>query len=187
MVQLRLAYGVWRQLAPPAGPADSSAAFDALLAELSCTVRRLTFAMAPPEWHDGLLPALESLAAELGLRSGLKVQLEGQCLLEADAPAVPAGHRAVACRVVREMSLNALKHARASSLHIRAFVASGQLFISVQDDGLGLPTDMPGLPAKGLGLRGARAQLRALGGDLMLRSSPGTGTCATLNLPLLPA
>jgi len=187
LVQLRLAYGAWRQLAPPAGPADASAAFDALLAELSGTVRRLTFAMAPPDWHDGLMPALESLAADLGLRSGLTVHLAGTSLLAVGPAAVPAAQRAVACRVVRELGLNALKHARASCLHIRASVAGGQLVISVQDDGQGLPADAAQRPTDGLGLRSARAQLRALGGSLMLRSAPGAGTCATLTLPLPPA
>ncbi|PTT92157.1 hypothetical protein DBR42_02580 [Pelomonas sp. HMWF004] len=187
LVQLRLAYGAWRQTAPPAGPADPGAVFDALLAELSGTVRRLTSALAPPDWHDELLPALESVAAELGLRSGLQVRLDGDALRAAGALAAPAPLRAVACRVVRELGLNVQKHARASRLDIQGAVVAGQLCICVKDDGIGLPAACAERPADGLGLRSARAQLRALGGSLVLQSTPGQGTCATLTLPLAPA
>jgi signal transduction histidine kinase len=186
LVQLRLAYGAWRLAAPPTGPDDPGAVFDALLAELSCTVRHLTSALAPPDWHDELLPALESVAAELALRSRLQVRLNGDALRATDTLSAPGPLRAVACRVVRELGLNVLKHARASSLDIQVAVVAGQLSIRVKDDGIGLPAEAAARPADGLGLRSARAQLRALGGSLVLQSSPGQGTCAMLTLPIIP-
>ena len=186
LVQLRLAYGAWRQAAPPAGPDTPGAVFDALLAELSGTVRHLTSALAPPDWHDDLLPALESVAAELGLCSALQVRLDGGALRATDALAAPAPLRAVACRVVRELGLNVLKHARASSLDIQVAIVAGQLSIRVKDDGIGMPGEAATRPAQGLGLRSARAQVRALGGSLVLQSAPGQGTCAMLTLPIFP-
>ncbi|MDR7334578.1 ATP-binding protein [Roseateles asaccharophilus] len=191
LVQLRLAYGAWRQESLPihlrSGSAqdprvDPGAVFDSLLRELSDTVRRLSFALAPPAWHDDLLAALESVAAELGLRSQLRVQLDTSELQAEGAPTMQAPLRAVVCRVVRELGLNVQKHAGASAVLIHARPLSGRLCVSVEDDGCGLAGDVAS-PRQSLGLRSARAQLQALGGDLTLHPRPDRGTCATLTLP----
>ncbi|RZL40180.1 MAG: hypothetical protein EOP35_01615 [Rubrivivax sp.] len=184
LVQLRLAYGAWRDEAvSPGRPSDAGPRFDALLSDLSGAVRRLTTALAPPEWHEELVPALHAIAAELGLRSGLQVTFDADA---ADGLGeAPATLRALVCRVVRELGLNAMKHARASRLDIRVTVIGGRLRVHVTDDGVGLSVSAAG-PRDGWGLRSARAQLRAVDGSLVLTSTPGRGTRATLTVPLLP-
>lgn len=180
LVQLRLAYASWRDTQATGTSTGPGPIFEGLLAELSTRVRRLTLAMAPPQWHDDLLPALESVAAELALRSGLTVQLDAAALREPGAASLPVDLRVVACRIVRELGLNVQKHAQARELQLQASVAGGQLRVAVRDDGVGLSEQH----AEGLGLRSARAQLRALGGSLTLHARDGGGTCATLCLPL---
>jgi len=190
LVQLRLAYGAWRygcSTSPqPQGPQDLGAAFDTLLAEFAATVRHLTCAFAPPVWHVDLSAALESVAAELRLRSALQVRLDSKALQAADAPEVPPHLSTLACRVVRELCLNVQKHAAASSVHIRVELTTGRLNIVVRDDGRGVLPDSVHCAAKGLGLSSARTQVGAVGGALILRSTPGAGTCALLKLPLHP-
>jgi signal transduction histidine kinase len=181
VVQLRLTYGAWQQAATPSGDTAPGAAFGALLAELSGTLRRLSFALAPPDWHDDLSSALESVAAELRLRGSLSVRLDVTALQCLAAPVLPAVARRVVSRVVRELGMNVLKHAGASCVRIHADVVNRQLRIDVQDDGCGPPAVVASV---GLGLRSARAQLRALGGSLALVPGPGGGSHATLTLPV---
>lgn len=192
LVQLRLAYGAWRQenlavRAAPTSPVDgvisAAAVFDGLLGELCDTVRRLSFALAPPDWHDDLPTALESVATELRLRSGLEVRLDTAALVARGATPVAAAVHAVVCRVVRELGLNVQKHAGARNVSIEVRQVAGRLRVCVEDDGRGLASGIAG-SMQGLGLRSARAQLADLGGDLTLRSMPGGGTCVTLSLPI---
>nr|WP_297384893.1 ATP-binding protein [uncultured Roseateles sp.] len=175
--------------------------FGELLGELSETVRTLAFALAPPDWHGDLPTALEAVAVELGLRGTLEVRIDGRALSAADTAEVPDAQRAAACRVVRELCLNVQKHARATRIEITPKIRQGWLSVRVRDDGRGLPTVPRGAhrpeqasevdwrgaaDGHGLGLGGARAQLQAMGGALVLRSEPGRGTSATLLLPLAP-
>lgn len=180
-------------------PAHPATRFGELLGELSETVRTLAFALAPPDWHGDLPTALEAVAVELGLRGTLEVRIDGRALSAADTAEVPDAQRAAACRVVRELCLNVQKHARATRIEITPKIRQGWLSVRVRDDGRGLPTVPRGAhrpeqaseddwrgaaDGHGLGLGGARAQLQAMGGALVLRSEPGRGTSATLLLPL---
>jgi signal transduction histidine kinase len=59
--------------------------------------------------------------------------------------------------------------------------------VTVADDGVGIdPTQpLPRLsPHGGFGLHSAQAQVRALGGTLLLESGRGAGCVATVTLPL---
>lgn len=155
-----------------------------LVKQAAETARSLTHELGASLVGAALLPSLQGIAQELTRRSGIAVALEvphaGFCL--------PEPQRSVACRTVRELCLNAQKHASARRVSIGSRVSAGWLWIDVQDDGQGL--GVPALrtwrasPDGGFGLASAQAQLRALGGDLQLRSRPGRGTCARLMLPL---
>lgn len=185
IVRLRLAFGEWRQDATaPAGADPALAQVTALLGELSQTVRTLTFALAPPDWHGDLPTALAAMAAELGLLGPLAIHVDGSAMAPPGTTEIPAAQRAVACRVVRELCLNVQKHAKASRVDIVPTVDAGWLSVRVRDDGRGFATGQGAAEARGLGLSGARAQLQALGGALVLRSEPGRGTCATLLIPI---
>ena len=167
-----------------AGEDDPSTRFGDLLGELSQTVRTLAFALAPPEWHHDLPTALEAVAVELGLRGTLEVRIDAEALAARDTPRIPDAQRAAACRIVRELCLNVQKHARATRVEITPRIEQGWLSVRVRDDGRGLPDWREAADGHGLGLGGARAQLQAMGGALVLRSEPGRGTSATLLLPL---
>jgi signal transduction histidine kinase len=190
IVHIRLKLGEWRH-AGASGAQGAADEMTALVTDLGQTVRALTFALAPPAWHGGLLPALEALACELGQRAGLEV-----CVVAASRDIdVPERQRALACRVVRELCLNVHKHAQARHVEIAPRLQDGWLCIRVQDDGRGLlPSSTPATsPSRivrfesGLGLASARAQLRAMGGSLHVQSEAGGGTCARVLLPILTA
>jgi signal transduction histidine kinase len=68
---------------------------------------------------------------------------------------------------------NAAKYAEATSVEIRLAQAEHELRFEVVDDGRGFD---PGAIGYGTGLQGMADRLDALGGDLSVRSAPGTGT-----------
>ncbi len=95
---------------------------------------------------------------------------------------------------VRELLMNALKHAESKEVAIRLFESDGDLCIEVHDDGIGFDLAAAAAAAAAgststamsskLGLFSIRERMTALGGRFDLKSSPGAGTTATLVLPL---
>jgi signal transduction histidine kinase len=103
-----------------------------------------------------------------------------------DTSQLPSTVQAVVLRVVRELLLNAYKHAGASMVTVKLVSAATRQTISVSDDGQGI--DRSGSkrafgPDGGFGLASAEAQMQAIGGRLCLESKPDCGTTASLTLP----
>jgi two-component system sensor histidine kinase UhpB len=95
-------------------------------------------------------------------------------------------------RVGREAILNVVKHARAQRAELNVFRKDGAVYLSVADDGVGIPHLADGTArlevAGHYGLRGMRERLEALGGHLAIRPGrEGRGTLVLASLPLPPA
>ena len=90
--------------------------------------------------------------------------------------------------IVRELTANAVRHGRASSVAISGRLADGQLRFTVLDDGIGFDPSACAGPSEGhFGLDGIRDRLRRLNGDFTIESSPLDGTCAVITLHLAQA
>jgi signal transduction histidine kinase len=157
----------------------------ALLRQATQATRSATFDLFCPLLRPlGLQTAIEGMAQRLAHASRrMSVRLEGS------VPALPLPEpvQAVVFRVVRELSLNAQKHAQATTLTIRLDCADGTLRIGVVDDGRGFEpraATREFSPDGGFGLSSAEAQMRAIGGHLEIETGAGKGTRATLVLPL---
>jgi signal transduction histidine kinase len=87
-------------------------------------------------------------------------------------------------RVVQEALNNAIKHARATHLGVRAIdeAATGTLCVEVTDDGIGtLPATRTVASGAGRGLDNMRQRARSLGGELELVAQ-ARGTCVRLRI-----
>jgi signal transduction histidine kinase/ligand-binding sensor domain-containing protein len=88
-------------------------------------------------------------------------------------------------RICQEATANALQHARASEVVVRLGCADGKIFLSIDDDGIGMDASFISRPPHGhFGLLGMRERARRLGGDLYLSSRPGQGTSVKAVVPL---
>ena len=89
-------------------------------------------------------------------------------------------------RSARELLLNVVKHARASSVRLEVAREEGTMRITVADDGAGFdPTDLRiSDEMSRFGLFSVRERMAALGGMLELDSAPGRGTRVSLEVPL---
>ena len=119
--------------------------------------------------EEGLAGALESLASRTPLPVRIAAAPEGR---------LPAEIEAAAYFVVCEAIANAVKHAQATQICVRAERRNGQLFIEVEDDGVGGARENGGS-----GLRGLVDRVEAHGGSLRVESDPGRGTRVIGELP----
>src|SRR5215467_9968343 len=96
-------------------------------------LRGLAHELRPPALEDqGLLPALQSLAAAVSRRTGLRVTVEA-----AESTRLPPGIEAVLYRVVQEALKNSAKHAHARTSKIHLWRVQGFVCCSIEDDGTG--------------------------------------------------
>ena len=144
-----------------------------------------------------LLPMLERLRDEAQGDPGAA----GVCLLvECDEPLWVRSDPALLERMLRNLLSNALRHAQARHIWLRAEQDGDDVLLEVGDDGIGLAEDQqelvfeefrqldnPGRNADqglGLGLAIVRQLARLLGHPLKLDSEPGHGARFLLRLPL---
>jgi CheY-like chemotaxis protein/anti-sigma regulatory factor (Ser/Thr protein kinase) len=91
---------------------------------------------------------------------------------------------------VRELLINASKHARAPEATVVLQQVDGRVRIDVTDNGVGFDASAPaaeipqGTVSSKFGLFSIRERMKALGGAFEILSSLGKGTTATLSLPV---
>jgi len=136
------------------------------LAELRALVRGIN----PPVLAErGLGDAIRALALDCPVPAAAEVDLPRR---------LPPPVEAAAYFAVAEALANAVKHAGARSVHIRAAHAAGVLRIEVTDDGAGGAD-----PSRGTGLRGIERRLGTFDGVLAVSSPPGGPTIIVIEVP----
>jgi signal transduction histidine kinase len=109
--------------------------------------------------------------------AGLSVELTGS------PGELAAPVDAVVYAVVQEGLTNALRHAPASSVSVRLDRSAEQVAVTVEDDGPG--SGQPaGRSGEGMGLRGMRERVQALGGEFSAGPTPSGGFAVHAVLPL---
>ena len=88
-------------------------------------------------------------------------------------------------RIIRELTLNAIRHGGAKSVKIAGSVESGVLNFSVRDDGSGFdPDKCPGLREGHFGLQGVRERIKKFNGTMTIESNAQTGTRIAMTMAL---
>ncbi|MEO7804342.1 MAG: sensor histidine kinase [Actinomycetota bacterium] len=137
------------------------------------TLRNLSHGIYPPVLtRQGLLAALESEA----LGASLPVEIEATGL----ARLGPELEAAVYFCCLEALQ-NITKYAHARGVQIKLEQNDEALIFLVTDDGVGFD---PSVAGTGSGLQNMRDRLKALGGDVVVASSPGEGTTIRGRIPL---
>ena len=90
----------------------------------------------------------------------------------------------VVYRIVQEALTNIARHAGASAAVVRLWTSPTALSVQIEDQGSGFDVEQVlGRPTSG-GLTGIRERVRLVGGQLIIDTRPGAGTCLTALLPL---
>ncbi|MDA8292696.1 MAG: ATP-binding protein [Actinomycetota bacterium] len=145
-------------------------------------LRTLARDLRPPALDRlGLVPALSSLLADLESESGLLTELHLAGDPVRPSPEVELG----AFRIVQESARNSVRHAQARRFDVTVAYRPDRLTVSATDDGRGFdPSEASGVGSGHLGLLGMRERAKVLGGELVVRSRPGSGTTVTATFPL---
>jgi signal transduction histidine kinase/DNA-binding response OmpR family regulator len=165
---------------------------DNTLSEALAYTRTLVSELSPPVLRDhGIAAGLKWLGESMRAKHDFAVTVTVP-----DNPGflLPDDHSVLLFQSVRELLINAWKHAGTGEAAVSLEYGDGSLRIMVADKGAGFdlaaaaavgPADTPseGLSSK-FGLFSIRERMRALDGSFDIQSVPGQGTTATLTLPL---
>ena len=152
-----------------------------MLNEVEKHLRRYSHELRPTILDDlGWIPAIRFLADGISKRANLPIHIDATV-----SGRLPTAVETTLYRIVQEALTNAVKHARASNVWIRAWREDFTQCCAIRDDGAGFKMRRgQGSPRKGLGLVAMRERVSAIGGTLQIESRPGHGTEVSIRLPL---
>lgn len=155
-----------------------------ILGETLEASRALTTHLYPPVLLDaGLVPGLRWLADWMRAKHNLAVKLVMDESLD-----IPEPLCILLFRVVRELLLNVVKHAKVATATVEMVQEEiGALRITVRDEGCGFDMNASAAsPANdGFGLFHLREHLATVGGSFAVSSLPGRGTEVSVTVPFL--
>ena len=153
-----------------------------MLNQVEKHLRRYSHELRPTILDDlGWIPAIRFLAEGISKRANLPIHIDA-----AVPGRPPSAVETTLYRIVQEALTNAVKHAKASNVWIRAWREDLVLCCSIRDDGGGFDSGQTHAARgrKGLGLIAMQERVTAIGGTLHIESRPGHGTELSIRLPL---
>ncbi len=96
-----------------------------------------------------------------------------------DLPPQSMASDVVLLRAAQEAFANIRKHAHASAVAVELSSSDTGVRLAVTDNGVGLNNG----PAEGFGLRGMRARVAQVGGEVTVSTAAGGGTTLTVEVP----
>lgn len=144
-------------------------------------IRSLTFQLRPPILANaGLEAALRWLAQDFGQKHPIEVTVQHD-----DIPVqLEYAVRLALFQAVRELLLNAVKHADARHVRITINKDPATLTLTVDDDGVGFNAPRDYSHSNSFGLFNTRQRIKYHGGQMHIDSSPGHGTRVFITIPL---
>jgi signal transduction histidine kinase len=157
-----------------------SSELEELTGEALARARDISMQLSPPTLSDlGVAEALETLLPTLARRYPVVIAL-------VPSPAfaqIPEPARAPIFHSVKELLMNAIKHAGAARVTISAQHHGDAIEVRVSDDGRGFDTERRS-ERSGFGLFSIERRMACLNAQLDLRSAEQRGTDAILRVPL---
>ena len=168
----------------PAVNVDEVAELKRLVNQAMDELLNLARQLRPSALDDhGLMPAVETQLKRFSARTGVEVALN----TDGDPDTIPEDIQTAVYRILQEALANIGRHAAATAVAVDVEVNDRQLELRIRDDGAGFdPSGLAGGrnegPGAGLGLSGMAERARLAGGELDVRSAPGSGTTVTLRI-----
>jgi len=148
-------------------------------------VRELSQLLRPTILDDfGLDAGLHWLTDGFAQRTGIQVEYKSN--LTARLPDETETHL---FRIAQEALTNAARHSGATQVKMRLWAETSQAFLSIRDNGRGLPSALSSgggrqAEGNGMGLIGMRARARSAGGEMTIRSFNGSGLQIEVHVPV---
>jgi signal transduction histidine kinase len=143
-------------------------------------VRQYIFDLQPLlTGNEGFVGAVQGQVKEFQAVSELPVEL---CVTGTPVR-LPVETSASLYRIVQEGLGNIFRHARATKVRIDVDFAPEQLRLAIEDNGIGIEGPSPD-GRVGFGMGNLRRRVDDLGGELDVKSAPGTGTRIEVAVPI---
>jgi signal transduction histidine kinase len=147
-------------------------------------VNQLTTRLRPTMLDDlGLIPALITYADTLDRRLPFSVNVE----VTGQRRRLSSELETTLYRIAQESLTNVARHARATQAWVHLHLGPREATLKVADDGIGMSAERAEqavAEGEGWGLAGIHERAALLGGDVMVRSEPGTGTEIEARIPI---
>ncbi len=144
------------------------------LANAVSEVRHIVDGLRPAAVDElGLVEALRLLGTANGSPPVVDVEVPDAL------PPVPAAIEVAAYRIAAEALANALRHSGAGRCRIAVRPEAADIILEVDDNGRGFGADI----VSGVGLRSMHERASEVGGEVEVRSGPGSGTRVSARLP----
>ena len=154
------------------------APLSSLLADTIDDAHDVARGLCPLESHaEALAPALRVMARQT--QEVAAVPCEFHAVGDVRVPDPEAAQHLY--RIAQEALSNAMRHAKPSRITVELRGGNGEVTLQVDDDGTGLPADLPG---GGMGLRTMAYRAQIVGGELTVGSAPRGGTRVVCRMPL---
>ncbi len=159
--------------------AEATAEIEYTIAHLQHEIKTVGLAHRSMPFQNGALPqAIASMASDFASLTGLSisVSVEGNYTKTADSA------EGSLYRICQEALANIQRHARADTVRICLRSKPGLLRLTIEDNGIGMPSVGQGIPRPcGLGLNSIRQRVEELGGCCFISClKPGTVLSVTL-------
>lgn len=186
LTALKMGLSMLRRIIPDIGraAADRLAALNRMIEETIRSVQRISQELRPAQLDDfGLIAAMEWHASEFLSGAGIHVDFEH---IPEDQAGLDREQATAVYRIYQEALTNVVRHARASTIHIRLERRRDTFVMEIRDDGLGIPQQRIDCPSS-FGLIGMRERARSLGGTMTISGKPHQGTRIAVEIPIRAA
>jgi PAS domain S-box-containing protein len=155
-----------------------------LVTEVITLVRDVMSNLRPTLLDDyGLESALQAYIDEFQTRYGIAVQFEKQ---SPPLPRLESSLEITLLRISQEALTNIARHAQASQAVLSLRLDEKQVYLTIEDNGIGISTLEGEKRPRSHGLKIMRERAEALEGTLTLRTTSGKGTKIEVVIPVLP-
>lgn len=139
-------------------------------------LRNLSTDLSHPLLYEiGLKSAIEGLGERLAAEHGFSLVILGD-----EAMDFPEDVRVILFQMARELLINVIKHARASTVAVQITIKKGSVCLEVVDDGAGFDL---ATCQEGFGRAHIRQRVALLGGSMMISTAAGMGTSVVIEIP----
>lgn len=146
-------------------------------------LRRLTRDLRPIYLEDlGLIPALDMLTRDMNQLQEMSVTFESS----GSKRRLSAKEELALYRIAQESLSNVYRHAQARKANVSLAFGTDAITLTIRDDGIGfvVPESPAQMAATGhFGLLGIQERAELIGAQMIIESTPGTGTELAINLP----
>jgi signal transduction histidine kinase len=146
-------------------------------------LHRLIYELRPSMLDDlGLVPAVQSLAENTLESIGVVTHFE----TAGEERTLPSQTETLLFRIIQEAVANIARHANAETASMCLEFLESSVTFRIEDDGMGFEPDeiMNKDHVRWLGLLGMNERVELMGGVLIVRSRPGSGTTIDIQIPV---